>query len=125
MKRIFWVTVVFFMVGIAAFAQTKTSAEVKQDSRTMLSQGQTAASQFDSTQADLNARNQSNKDSARYQKLRTDMQKLEAAINKEHTSIASILDSGRKVNASILERVQRLIEQHKSVLSELEGFIAQ
>ena len=125
MKRILWITVIFFVVNIAVYAQTKSSAEIKQDSRQMLNEGQSSHSHFEEVQADLNTRNRSNSDQATYNRLRADLQRLENSINREQTNIGNSLDSGTRVSSNILERVQRLIDQYQSILAELENFTGQ
>ena len=125
MKRIFWVTVVFFALNVVVYAQqTKTSAEIKQDSQQLLNQSKTSSSQFETTQADLNARNKSNSDAATYARMNTEIARLESLINRGQTNVSNSLNSGKRVSPETLDGVQRLIEQHKAALADLEGFIA-
>jgi len=125
MKRILWAAIVFFVVNVAVYAQVRSSAEIKQVSQQMLNQQKTNSSQFNDMQANLKARNQSNSDAATYARLKRDVERLEALIKSEQSSIETSLDSGRRVSSNLLDKVQRLIEQHQAVLAEIEGFIAQ
>ena len=125
MKRILWVVAVFFVVIVVANAQQKTSAEIRQDAQTLSGQGQTNHTQFEATQADLNARNRSNTDAATFFRLRTEIERLERVINREQTTIGNTLDSGNLVSGEVLERTQRFIDQHTAALAELNAFIAQ
>jgi len=125
MKRILWAAIVFFVVNVAVYAQVRSSAEIKQVSQQMLNQQKTNSSQFNDMQANLKARNQSNSDAATCARLKRDVERLEALIKSEQSSIETSLDSGRRVSSNLLDKVQRLIEQHQAVLAEIEGFIAQ
>ena len=128
MKRILWVAAVFFVFNVVAYAQSAqplSSAEIRQNAQQLLTQVRTNHSQFESTQADLNARNRSNTDAATLQRLRNELSRLEGWINREHSSIASSLDTGNLVSSELLDRVQRFIEQHTTALGNLEEFISQ
>ena len=126
MKRISLFTIILLMVSLAVFAQQAggppQSAEVKQNAQQTLTQGRTNSSQFESTLADLRARNTSNLDADTYNRLRNEIEQLEFQINVEQTRIRSRLDRGTKVNPAMFDRVQRLIDQHKAKLAELEKF---
>jgi TolA-binding protein len=130
MKRIF-VVVILFATSIAVFAQQTTtqrassrptSAQTKESAREYLEQGKSNASQFDSVQANLNARNVSNDDARNYNQLKAEIEKLEAAIVAEQNKISSTLEKGVKVSRETLDNVQRLIDKHKEKLAELESF---
>ena len=129
MKRIFMV-VILLVTGIAVFAQQAdqkttnrpSSQQTKDSAKQYLEQGRTKASAFDSTQADLNARNVSNVDERRFNQLRAEIERLEAAITVEQNKISATLEKGPKVSQETLDNVARLIEQHKQKLAELESF---
>jgi len=125
MKRVFLAISVFFVVSVVAHAQVLSSAEIRQNAQERLNQGRSSASQFEATQADLNARNASNTDSATFNQLRADIERLETSINTEQTRIRNALDSGTRVSPELFNRVQRLMERHNTLLGELEAFIAQ
>jgi len=131
MKRIF-VVVILLSTSIAVFAQQTTtarttrptSAQTKESAKQYLEQGKTNASQFDSMQASLNARNIGNDDARSYNQLKAEIEKLEASIIAEQNKISSTLEKGVKVSRETLDNVQRLIDKHKEKLSELEAFSA-
>ena len=128
MKRIIWVAAVFFVFNVVAYAQQVqplSSAEIRQNAQQLLTQVRTTHSQFESTQADLNARNRSNTDAATFNRLRTEISRLEGWINREHTNITTSLDTGNLVSSELLDRVQRFIDQHTTALGNLEEFISQ
>ena len=124
MKRILWAFAVFFVVTAVVHAQQRTSAEIRQDAQTLSGQGRTSHTQFEATQANLNARNTSNTDAATLFRLRSEIERLERIINREQTTIGNTLDSGHLVSAEVLGRTQRFIEQHTVALAELDAFIA-
>ena len=125
MKRVFLAVGIFFVVGIVAHAQILSSAEVRQNAQERLNQGRSSATQFEEYLADLNARNAGNMDSATFNQLRADIDRLEASINTEQSRIRNALDSGTRVSPELFNRVQRLMERHATLLSQLEAFIAQ
>ena len=128
MKRISLVTIILLVISVAVFAQQAggppQTAEVMSSAQQTLSQGKTNSSQFESTLADLKARNTSNLNADTYNRLKSEIEQLEFQINVEQTRIRSRLDRGTKVNPAMFDRVQRLIDQHKAKLDELERFTA-
>ena len=125
MKRVFLAVSVFFVISVVAHAQVLTSAETRQNAQERLNQGRSSATQFEETLADLNARNAGNTDSATFNQLRSDIDRLEASINTEQTRIRNALDSGTRVSPELFNRVQRLMDRHAALLAQLEAFIAQ
>jgi len=130
MKRIFMV-VVLLATGIAVFAQQAntqrttnrpTSQQTKDNAKQFLDQGKTNASQFDTMQSDLNARNTSNDDERRFNQMKAEIERLEAQIVAEQNKISSTLERGIKVSRETLDNVQRLLDRHKERLAELESF---
>jgi len=126
MKRIF-VAVIFFTAGITVFAQQTTrissrptQEQTRENMKQFLEQGKSKASQFDSTQAELNARNAGNDDERRFNQLRTEIERLEALIKAEQHSISNTLEKGLKVSRDTLDNVQRMLDKHNEKLAELE-----
>ena len=127
MKRISVIAIVLLLACTVVFAQQSNlpnSAQTKQNAQQTLSQGRSNSDQFESGLNDLKARNQSNMDLDNYNRLRNEIQTLEAQINAEQTRIGNTLDRGAKVSPALLERVQRLMDQHSAKLAELEAFTA-
>ena len=126
MKRISLITVILLVISMAAFAQQAggppQTAETMSNAQQTLSQGRTNSSQFESTLTDLKARNTSNLNADTYNRLKNEIEQLESQINAEQTRIRARLDRGTKVNPAMFDRVQRLIDQHKAKLAELESF---
>ena len=125
MKRIF-VVVVLLTTSIAVFAQAKStrpsSEQTRDSAKQYLEQGKTNASQFDSMQSSLNARNTGNDDARNFNQLKTEIERLEAQIVAEQNKISSTLERGIKVSRETLDNVQRLLDRHKERLAELESF---
>ena len=125
MKRIF-VVVVLLTTSIAVFAQAKStrpsSEQTRDSAKQYLEQGKTNASQFDSMQSSLNARNTGNDDARNFNQLKTEIERLEAQIVSEQNKISATLEKGLKVSRETLDNVQRLIDRHKDKLAELEKF---
>ena len=125
MKRFLWTSVILILAGTMVYAQqagTPSSAQIKQGAQQYLNEVQTNSSQFESTLADLNAQNISNKDAAAFNQLKTEISKLETLINTEQAKIKAALDKNSKVSSQVLDRVQSLINQHKAKMAELEDF---
>jgi uncharacterized protein involved in exopolysaccharide biosynthesis len=126
-KRISLVTIILLVISMAAFAQQAgggppQTAETMSSAQQTLNQAKTNSSQFESTLADLKARNTSNLNADTYNRLKNEIEQLELQINTEQTRIRARLDRGTKVNPAMFDRVQRLIDQHKAKLAELESF---
>ena len=130
MKRIFMV-VILLATGIAVFAQQAntqrttnrpSSQQTRDNAKQYLEQGKSKATAFDTTQADLNARNVGNDDERRFNQLRSEIERLEAAIVAEQNKISATLERGVKVSRETLDNVARLLDQHKQKLAELESF---
>ena len=125
MKRIF-VVVILLATSMAVFAQTRstrpTSEQTRDNAKQFLDQGKTNATQFDSVQSNLNARNTANDDTRNFNQLKTEIERLEASIRAEQFNISSTLEKGLKVSRETLDNVQRMIDKHKEKLAELEKF---
>jgi len=125
MKRIF-VVVILLATSMAVFAQAKstrpTSEQTRDNAKQFLDQGKTNATQFDSMQANLNARNTANDDTRNFNQLKTEIERLEASIVAEQNKISATLEKGLKVSRETLDNVQRLLDKHKDKLAELEKF---
>ena len=126
MKRISLITIILLVISMAVFAQQASgppqTSETMQSAQQTLSQGKTNSTQFESTLDDLKTRNASNLNADTYNRLKNELEQLEFQINVEQTRIRSRLDKGTKVNPALFDRVQRLIDQHKAKLTELERF---
>ena len=123
MKQFLLAIVVLLLIGTVAYAQQQTSSQITQDARQFLNQGQSNSSDFETMLADLNASNTSNRDALTFNRLRTEIERLEASINSEETRIKASLDNGVRVTPEMFNRVERLINQHKAKLEELEAFV--
>jgi TolA-binding protein len=125
MKRIF-VVVILLATSMAVFAQTRstrpTSEQTRDNAKQFLEQGKTNATQFDTMQSNLNARNIGNDDARNFNLLKTEIERLEASIVSEQNKISATLEKGLKVTRETLDNVQRLIDKHKEKLAELEKF---
>jgi hypothetical protein len=128
MKRIF-VVVILFAACITVFAQQTnrisnrpTSEQIRENVKRYLEQGKSKASQLDAIQADLNARNAGNEDERRFNQLKTEIERLGASIKAEQNKISFTLEKGIKVSRETLDNVQRMIDEHKEKLMELEAF---
>ena len=133
MKRILLAAIILFVAGITVHAQQTasqggatrpTSSQIKQNAQQLTTQSKTNSSQFESTQADLNARNTSNSDAATFARLTREIERLETLISEEQTKIRTSLDNGSRLAPELFSRVQRLIDQHKAKIAELDAFIA-
>ena len=125
MKRFFLVIAALLLASTIVYAQASppTSAATTQSAQQLLSEGRTNLSQFEATLAQLMADNTSNDDANTFTRLRVEINRLETAINSEQNRIAGILNGGNKVSPALLDRVERLMNQHRAKLAELEAFV--
>jgi exonuclease VII large subunit len=126
MKRIFTV-VILLATSITVFAQQTnrvssrpTPEQTRENMKQYLEQVKSKAAQFDSTQADLKARNTGNDDERRFKKLKTEIEGLETSIRLEQYKISSALEKGSTVSRETLDNVERMLDKHKEKLTELE-----
>jgi uncharacterized small protein (DUF1192 family) len=123
--------VILLATGIAVFAQQAnsqrttnrpSSQQTRDNAKEYLEQAKAASQKYDSTQADLNARNVGNDDERRFNQLKAEIERLEAQIVAEQNKISTTLERGVKVSRETLDNVARMLDQHKQKLAELESF---
>ena len=131
MKRILLVTIMLLFVGMIVFAQQAaagssqpTSTQTKQTAQQTLTEAKTNSSQFESTLSSLRTQNTSNNDADAYRRLKGQIDQLDARITREQARIQAALDQGQKIATSTLDEIQKLIDQHKSAMAEMERFIS-
>ena len=129
MKRIFLAVIILLVIGTVAYAQQAggnlpTSAQTRQSAEQYLSQARSNSSNFEGNLADLRSRNGSNNAASAFARLRAEIDQLEAMINSERTNIETRLDRGTRVSDEVLNRFERLLDQHKIKITELEVLIA-
>jgi hypothetical protein len=134
MKGIFLTVAILFAASVTVFAQQQpgaigatnrpTSAQTRDSASQLLNQAKSNSSQFDTNQSDLNTRNAANADSNTFDNLRKEIQSLERQITEEQNRSANNLNQGAKLNQESLDRIQRLVDQHKAKIAELEAFIS-
>ena len=136
MKRILLVTIMLLFAGLMVYAQQAggaqpagdsaqpTSAQTKQNAQQTLSQSKSNSSEFESTLASLKTQNTSNDDAAAYKRLKAHVEHLESEIKAEQARMQVIVDQGQKISPGTLEEMQKLIDQHKEAMSEIEAFVA-
>ena len=129
MKRILLIAIVFLMAGIAVSAQQggaepPTSSQTKQNAQQFLNQVKTNHKDYEDTLADLKARNGSNKDAYTFNRLKGEIERIEATINSEQKAIRSSLDRGTKVNTEVMGRIENFINQHREKMDELDSFVS-
>jgi hypothetical protein len=123
MKRILLITIMLFFAGLVVYAQ-QSSAQVKQTAQQSLTQGKTNYTQFQSTLDSLKTQNEGNDDAATYRRLMEQISQLEARIKKEQAQMQAKLDLGSKLSSTVVNQIQRLIDQYEAALAELEKFVA-
>ena len=127
MKRFFLTVIILLLTGLVVFAQQSggsnrpSSAETKQTASQYLSTARSNASQFDSTQNNLNTRNTSNKDAYTFNQLKTELDNLESKITEEQNKRNASLDRGLKIDQESIDRIQRLMDQYNAKLAQMEA----
>ena len=131
MKRILLTIAVFLIAGTLVYAQQKSSSsqtqgsnQTKQNAQKLLDESKSNNSEFQDTLADLKDRNGSNKDAYTYQRLKSEIARIENTINTEEKSIRASLDRGTKVNSEVIGRIENFINQHSAKIQELEEFVS-
>ena len=127
MKRVFLVIVVLLAASIMVYAQAAdrpTSSQTKQEAQQYLAQARTNSAQFESTFDDHNTRSTSNRDADTFQRLKKEIDSLEANINAAQNRSNSSLNNGEKENPTLKKQINQLIEQHRAKQAELEAFIS-
>jgi len=130
MKRTLLVTIMLLFAGITVFAQQAeasslpTSEQTKQEAQQVLNQSKTNSSQYESTLESLRTQITSNNTAATYKRLKAQIDTLEAKINVAQDHIQKEISMGHNVSASYLEQLQKLIDQHKVAMAEMEAFLA-
>jgi len=129
MKRILLVAVVFLLAGVLFAQQTgggslPSSSQVKDTARQFSSQAKTNSSQFQSTLAELTARNTGNKDLETFNRLKAEIEHLESRINTEEGRVRGSLEKGQRLTNTSLERIDSLIQLHQAKVAELDAFIS-
>ena len=127
MKRILLTLVVLLVFSSLVYSQQSTlpsSAQTRQNAQQYLGQARTNATQYESTLNDLIARNLGNKDLATFNRLKSEIERLETMITREQAQMGATLERGTKVSTESLDRIQRLIDQHRAKLAELDTFIS-
>jgi len=129
MKRTLLVTIMLLFVGIIVFAQQAggsslpTSNQTKQSAQQTLNDAKTNSTQFESVLGNLRIQNVSNNDADTYKKLKAQIEQLEARITREQARVQAALDQGQKIAGSTLDEIQKLIDQYKSAMADMERFI--
>ena len=130
MKRGFLAVIILLLAGAAVFAQQSgganrpSSADTKQTATQYLNEAKSNSSHFTEEQANLNTRNASNKDAYTFNRLKSEIDRLEKMIDKEEANVGATLDRGTKVSSESLDRIQRMHDQYKAKIAELEAFIS-
>jgi len=132
MKR-FFVVVLFVGSIVAVYAQQSSSAnansslpssaQTKQSAQQTVSQAKSNSSQFEASQATLNASNISNRDAATYNRIKGEIDRLETLIKTDQAKMKAALDNNSEVSHELFQRIDRLIDEHKKKIAELEAFI--
>ena len=129
MKRYLFVVLALVMVSSFALAQAvvgptaMSSAEVTQNAQQLLSEGRTNLTEYERVLAQLTAANTGNSDAGTYRRIRAEMERIESLIKSEEERVNSILNTGSRVSVELLNRIERLIAQHRVNIAELEAFV--
>jgi len=125
MKRIFLAVALVLAVGIAVFAQEiPTSAQTKENATQYLNQAKSNSQDFDTLLADLRARNVSNADLLAFNKLKGEIEAIEAQIRAEEKTISNSLNKKVKLTDAAFGKLENLLAQHKAKQEELQQFIS-
>ena len=128
MKRFILVILVLLLASTVVFAQTRrefqSSAQITQSAQQLLTQGRASLTEYESVLAQLIAANRGNADAETFYRIRAEMERIESLIKQEEERIMATTQGGSRVSNEIMLRIERLIEQHRRNLAELEAFIA-
>ena len=126
MERVLLTAIILLMTMTVLYAQQNnpTRSEVRQDAQQYLEQTRVHSDEFESILADLRARNMNNDDAATFLRLRREIDRLEAGIEAEKGNIEVRLNRGQRVSADVINRFERMVDQHRAKITELEVFLA-
>ena len=124
MKRILFVALILLMAATVVYAQQQTWTQARQEAQQYLGQSRSNSDQFEATLAELRARNSNNDDMQVYLRIRREIDQLEATINAEQANIEARLDRGQRVSLEVLSRFERMVDQHRVKMAELEVFLS-
>ena len=126
MKQFLLVVVALVLVGSMAYAQESrpTSAQTRQSAQQLLSQAQSNISQYDATMSQDGIDNRSNRDAMVFNRIREEVEALEAAVNSEQARIRNALERGDLATPEMFGRLEQAIERYRLKSVELEAFIA-
>ena len=123
MKRIFIVVVILLAAGAMAYAQ-RAADPTREDMDKYLEQAKDHASEFESMFDDLKSRNNRSGDIATFNRLKSEIDSLESRINTESNNISATHDRGNRVSTEIMGNLERLINQHKAKVEELDKHLS-
>ena len=131
MKKILLAAIVLLAIGVMAYSQqsqqrssgSSGSNQTKQNAQKLLDESKSNNSEFQDTLEELKELNGSNRDSYTYNRLKREIEYIEATIVSEEKSIRASLDKGTKVNSEVIGRIESFINQHTAKIEELEDFV--
>ena len=132
MKRFLLVLVVLLLASSFSYAQQAqavvgptalSSAQVTQNAQQLLSQGRTNLTDYERVLADIIAANQGNSDAVVYARLRAELERIETLIKAEEERVMTVINGGSRVSVELINRIERLINQHRGHLVTLEAFV--
>ena len=129
MKKIILVCLILGLMSTALFAQLRgtpelpTTEEVRQQARQFRDEVSRIQTEFEEDLDYIRERNLGNNDAADFVRLRNEIIRLEGMINTEYDNILARLNRGIRVSFDIIDRFERMVEQHRGMLETLDGFI--
>ena len=124
MKPFLLTIAAIILVSAAVHAQQPTSAQTRQTAQEFLTRSQATLVELEEILANLKSSNTSNFDAGTFNRLRAEITRIENSIIAEETMIKDVLDRGNRVNPEAINRVERLVTQHRMKINELELFVS-
>ena len=117
------VIAVLLAAGAIAYAQSAGNP-TKQDMQNYLNKAKDNTSQYDSKLQDLKSKNNSGGDIHTFIRLKDEIDRLESRIQTEINNITATHDRGNTVSSQIMDNLERMIDQHKQKVAELDALVA-
>ena len=124
MKRILLVVVILVAASTMVSAQQSRTAVSKQEMDAYLDRVKENSSKFDSMLSDIKERNGSSAGAYTFNRLKSEIDSLASRIQSEGASISATHDRGNKVSSETVDRVERMINQHKKKEGELQELLS-
>ena len=127
MKRILLTIVVLLIASTMVYAQQRNSQNQTQASnerQKFLDEAKSNNSEFQDNLANLKDRNGHSGSTYTFNRLKSEIVRLENTINSETKSINTRLEKDTRVNSEVITRLEKYVNQHTTKVEELDELLS-